>query len=118
MYNFLSFCTIILFLFSSKKLKTAKDSTSTTKNYIFYKENAIGIDNSEVIYQKVDAKSIGNSTTYEKDLEDESEIRNALKALSKSVSDNVIYRWTGTEYVALSSAGFKEDTTINIICEV
>ena len=60
------------------------------KNYIFYKENAIGIDNSEVIYQKVDAKSIGNSTTYEKDLEDESEIRNALKALSKSVSDNVI----------------------------
>lgn len=35
-----------------------------------------------------------------------------------SVSDNVIYRWTGAEYVALSSAGFKEDTTINIICEV
>ena len=35
-----------------------------------------------------------------------------------STSDNVIYRWNGTEYVALSSAGFKEDTTINIICEV
>ena len=60
------------------------------KNYIFYKENANGIDNSEVIYQKVDAKSIGNSTTYEKDLEDESEIRMALKALSKSVSESVI----------------------------
>ena len=60
------------------------------KNYIFYKSNANGIDNSEVIYQKVDAKSIGNSTTYEKDLEDESEIRLALKALSKSVSDSVI----------------------------
>ena len=60
------------------------------KNYIFYKSNANGIDNSEVIYQKVDAKSIGNSTTYEKDLEDESEIRQALKVLSKSVSDSVI----------------------------
>ena len=60
------------------------------KNYIFYKENANGIDNSEVIYHKVDAKSIGNSTTYDKDLEDESEIRQAFKTLSKSVSDSVI----------------------------
>lgn len=60
------------------------------KNYVFYKENANGIDNSEVIYQKVDAKSIGNSTTYDKDLEDEGEIRSAFKALSKSVSESVI----------------------------
>ena len=60
------------------------------KNYVFYQENANGIDNSEVIYQKVDAKSIGTSTTYEKDLEDESEIRGALKVLSKNVSESVI----------------------------
>ncbi len=59
-------------------------------NYIFYKERANGIDNSEVVYIDVDAKSIGNSTTYDHDLIIEEEIRSAFKELSKSVSKRVI----------------------------
>lgn len=60
------------------------------KNYIYYQNYANGIDNSEVIYQDVDAKSIGTSTTYETDLENEEEIRLAFKELSKNVSRRVI----------------------------
>ena len=59
-------------------------------NYIFYKERANGIDNSEVVYIDVDAKSIGNSTTYDHDLIIDDEIREALKELSKSVSKRII----------------------------
>ena len=60
------------------------------KNYIFYQEYANGIDNSEVIYIPEDAKSIGNSTTYENNLIDENEIHLALKELAKTVSKRVI----------------------------
>lgn len=60
------------------------------KNYIYYQNHAKGIDNSEVIYIPIDAKSIGNSTTYEKNLETEDEIRSAIKELSKIVSRRVI----------------------------
>ena len=60
------------------------------KNYIYYKDYARGIDNSEVIYNPVDAKSIGNSTTYENDLESEDQVRIALKELAKTVSNRVI----------------------------
>ena len=35
-----------------------------------------------------------------------------------STDDDVIYRWNGQEYKALSSAGFKEDTSIIIRCEI
>ena len=41
-----------------------------------------------------------------------------IGSLYVSTSDNIIYRWDGTAYVELSSAKFKEDTTIQIICEV
>ena len=44
------------------------------KNYIHYINFANGVDNSEVVYIPVDAKSIGNSTTYENNLEMEEEI--------------------------------------------
>ena len=60
------------------------------KNYIYYKDYARGIDNSDVIYNPVDAKSIGNSTTYENDLESEDQVRIALKELAKTVSNRVI----------------------------
>ena len=60
------------------------------KNYIYYQENARGIDNSEVLYLPMDAKSIGNSTTYESDLETEEEIRKAFKGLAKTVSNSVV----------------------------
>lgn len=60
------------------------------KNYIFYKQRAHGIDESEVVYLDVDAKSIGNSTTYENDLVGEEEIKEAFKELSKTVSNRVI----------------------------
>ena len=60
------------------------------KNYIYYQENANGLDNSEVLYLPTDAKSIGNSTTYENDLETEEQIRTAFKALAKTVSSSVV----------------------------
>ena len=60
------------------------------KNYIYYQEHANGIDNSEVIYMPVDAKSIGNSTTYETNLIEDNEIKSAFKELSKLVSSRVI----------------------------
>lgn len=60
------------------------------KNYIYYRDYARGIDNSEVAYIPLDAKSIGNSTTYENNLENEEEIRKALKELSKTVSSRVV----------------------------
>ena len=41
-----------------------------------------------------------------------------IGSLYVSTSDNISYRWDGTAYVELSSAKFKEDTTIQIICEV
>lgn len=59
-------------------------------NYILYKERANGIDNSEVVYVEMDAKSIGNSTTYDHDLIIEDEIRESLKELSRTVSKRVI----------------------------
>jgi DNA polymerase-4 len=60
------------------------------KNYVFYKEYAKGMDNSEVVYMPVDAKSIGNSTTYETNLESDEEIKRAFKELSKTVSNRVV----------------------------
>jgi DNA polymerase-4 len=50
---------------------------------------ANGNDNSEVIDYEVDAKSIGNSTTYDHDLMDESEIKFELKELSRVVSRRI-----------------------------
>lgn len=41
-----------------------------------------------------------------------------IGSLYVSTSDNIIYRWDGSAYVELSSAKFKEDTAIQIICEV
>jgi len=60
------------------------------KNYIHYINYANGIDNSEVVYIPVDAKSIGNSTTYESNLEVEEEIHKAFKDLANMVSKRVI----------------------------
>lgn len=48
-----------------------------------------GEDNSEVIDYEVDAKSIGNSTTYDHDLIEESEIKFELKELCKIVSRRI-----------------------------
>lgn len=59
------------------------------KNYITYVNLANGIDNSEVIDYEVDAKSIGNSTTYDHDLIDENEIKHELKELAKVVSRRI-----------------------------
>ena len=50
---------------------------------------ANGTDNSEVIDYEVDAKSIGNSTTYDHDLIEESEIKFELKELSRVVSRRI-----------------------------
>lgn len=50
---------------------------------------ANGNDNREVIDYEVDAKSIGNSTTFDKDLIDESEIKIELKELARSVSRRI-----------------------------
>ena len=59
------------------------------KNYVHYINAANGIDKSEVIDYEVDAKSIGNSTTFERDLMEEGEIKQELKALSKQVSTRI-----------------------------
>lgn len=48
-------------------------------------EFANGIDNSEVITEKIDAKGIGNSTTLSKDVETEEEARKVLLGLAESV---------------------------------
>ncbi len=50
---------------------------------------ANGNDSSEVIDYEVDAKSIGNSLTYDHDLTDEEEIKFELKELSKVVSRRI-----------------------------
>lgn len=50
---------------------------------------ANGIDNSEVIDYEIDAKSIGNSSTYDHDLIEENEIKFELKELSKVVSRRI-----------------------------
>lgn len=50
---------------------------------------ANGNDSSEVIDYEVDAKSIGNSLTYDHDLIDEDEIKFELKELSKVVSRRI-----------------------------
>ena len=50
---------------------------------------ANGNDNSEVIDYEVDAKSIGNSLTYDHDLIDESEIKFELKELCRVVSRRI-----------------------------
>ena len=60
------------------------------KNYIYHQENARGNDSSEVVFIPVDAKSIGNSTTFDSDLETEEQIRKAFKTLSAMVSESVI----------------------------
>lgn len=59
------------------------------KNYVHYINAANGIDKSEVIDYEVDAKSIGNSTTFERDLMEEGEIKQELKTLSKQVSTRI-----------------------------
>ena len=56
------------------------------KGFYTYINWANGIDNSEVIDYEVDAKSIGNSTTYDHDLIEENEIKFELKELAKTVS--------------------------------
>ena len=56
------------------------------KGFYTYINLANGIDNSEVIDYEVDAKSIGNSTTYDHDLIEENEIKFELKELAKTVS--------------------------------
>lgn len=82
------------------------------KNYIFYKEYARGVDNSEVVYLPVDAKSIGNSTTYENDLENEEEIKKALKELAKTVSSRVVnHQMLG--FVITITIRYSDFTTIN-----
>lgn len=60
------------------------------KNYIYHQDNARGNDASEVLYLPMDAKSIGNSTTFETDLENEEQIRKAFKKLSNMVSEGVV----------------------------
>ncbi len=59
------------------------------KNYYVYVNLANGIDDSEVIDYEVDAKSIGNSTTFYNDLIEENEIKKELKELAKSVSRRI-----------------------------
>lgn len=59
------------------------------KNYYEYINRANGIDNNEVIDYEVDAKSIGNSTTYEKDLIEEDDIKFELKELARTVSRRI-----------------------------
>lgn len=58
-------------------------------HYITYINLANGIDNSKVIDYEVDAKSIGNSTTFERDLMEENEIKVELKGLCKQVSTRI-----------------------------
>ena len=60
------------------------------KNHIIYKQHALGMDDSEVVYFETDAKTIGNSTTYDTDLMGEEEIKEAFKELSKTVSNRVV----------------------------
>ena len=64
---------------------------------------ANGNDNSEIIDYEVDAKSIGNSLTYDHDLTEESEIKFELKELSKTVSRRIC---------AVSSLAFGVSITI------
>ncbi len=59
------------------------------KGYYSYVNRANGNDNSEVIDYEVDAKSIGNSTTFDHDLFEEGEIKSELKELSKTVSRRI-----------------------------
>ncbi len=77
-------------------IKTIGDLAKSENNYVVknllgkgfytYINWANGIDNSEVIDYEVDAKSIGNSTTYDHDLIEENEIKFELKELAKTVS--------------------------------
>ena len=73
------------------------------KNYYEYVNKANGIDKSEVIDYEVDAKSIGNSTTYEKDLIEEDDIKIELKELARTVSRRIC---------AVSSLAFGVSITI------
>jgi len=59
------------------------------KGFFTFINWANGNDNSEVIDYEVDAKSIGNSSTYDHDLLEESEIKFELKELCKSVSRRI-----------------------------
>jgi len=59
------------------------------KNYYEYVNKANGIDKSEVIDYEVDAKSVGNSTTFDNDLIEESEIKTELKELARTVSRRI-----------------------------
>ena len=73
------------------------------KNYYEYVKKANGFDNNEVIDYEVDAKSIGNSTTYEKDLIEEDDIKIELKELARTVSRRIC---------AVSSLAFGVSITI------
>lgn len=59
------------------------------KSFYSLINKANGKDESDVIDYEVDAKSIGNSTTFENDLTEENEIKTELKTLSESVSKRI-----------------------------
>lgn len=59
------------------------------KGYYTLINFANGNDNSEVIDYEVDAKSIGNSLTYDHDLIEDNEIKFELKELAKTVSRRI-----------------------------
>lgn len=73
------------------------------KGFYTFINFANGNDNSEVIDYEVDAKSIGNSLTYDHDLIEESEIKFELKELARTVSRRIC---------AVSSLAFGVSITI------
>lgn len=59
------------------------------KGFYTFINLANGIDNSEVVDYEVDAKSIGNSYTFDRDLIDEKEIKEELKNIARMVSTRI-----------------------------